>query len=243
MPEKTSPFVRENKPWFIRKIISDYFRAKNMFENMNRELGDGREPNFDKLKKLSDILFKTKEDLYLIFRKLINPDKHTFEKIPKAIPNENEIEFMNNVGLLFHKTMVARELQYVLDHYAINSQDYNDTKHSLETYWERMDELFKIGTELAKLVLIKNSESIEVLAYLVEHKKYVEDALGEDIKNILEIIEGKDNIDLAYYKVGCYCLESGWQDRAKKNLGEAIKINPENRYAQTLMKQVVNHLR
>ena len=54
---------------------------------------------------------------------------------------------------------------------------------------------------------------------------------------MLEIIEGKNNLDNAYLKVGEYCLESGWKERAKKSLGEAVRINPDNYKARELLKQ------
>ena len=239
MAEKTSPFVKANKAWFIRKVISDYFRAKNMFDDMAREATNGRELSFEKMKKLSDILYNTKENLYLIFRRIVDPDKKTFEKALKAIPNQNEMDFMNNIGLLFHKAMVGRELKYVLDHYAINSNDYLDTKSSLDMYWERMNELFTAGTKLAKTVLIENSNYIEVLSYIVENDKYIEEAIGENVKSLLELIEGKNNLDNAYLKVGEYCIESGWYDRARKSLGEAVRINPDNYKAKELLKQKI----
>jgi hypothetical protein len=239
MDEELSPYVKAYKAWTIRTIISAYFRAKNMFENMTREETNGQELSFEKIKKLSDILFGTKENLYLIFKRIIDPEKKLFEKSAKAIPNQTELDFMNNVGLLFHKAMVARELKYVLDHYLHNSKDYRDTKSSLDSYWERMRELFASGKKLAKTVLEENSNNMEVLSYIVENDRYVEEAIGENINFLLESIEGKNKTDNAYLRVGEYCLESGWTERARKSLGEALRINPNNYKAKKLLKHKI----
>lgn len=237
MEEELSPYVKAYKAWTIRTVISAYFKAKNIFDDMTREQLNGQELSFEKIKKLSDILYGAKENLHLIFKRIIDPEKMLFEKMAKSTPNKTELEFINNVGLLFHKAMVTRELKYVLDHYLHNSKDYRDTKASLDVYWGRMNELFFIGTKLAKTVLEENSDSIEVLSYIVENDKYIEEAVGENVDSLLERIEGEKGLDNAYLRVGEYCIESGWTERARKSLGEAVRINPDNYKAKELLKQ------
>ncbi|NIA30639.1 MAG: hypothetical protein GWP06_12100 [Actinobacteria bacterium] len=237
MTGKPSPFVQANGPWIIRKALSDYLRAKNMFDNMDREISTGRDVSFDYLKKLSDILYTIKEDLYLIFKRVIDPPERKFEKAAKITPNDNEIEFINNAGLLFHKATVARELKYVMEYYATDSKDYKHTKDSLDTYWIRIRELFDDGIEMIKHLLVEYSKNIIVLDFLLEKERYVTEALGESLDTLLQRIEGKEQFDDAYVRVGKYCLESGWRDRAKKYLGEALKINPKNVEAGKLLAQ------
>lgn len=237
MARKPSPFVQANKPWIIRKALSDYLRAKNMFDNMDREISTGRDISFDYLKKLSDTLFTIKEDLYLIFKRIIDPLERKFERAAKITPNDNEIEFINNVGLLFHKAMVARELKYVMEYYSTDSKDYIHTKESLETYWIRIRELFEDGIEMIKHLFVEYSKNVIVLYFLLEKERYVTEVLGESLDMLLQRMVAKDQFDDAYVRVGKYCLESGWRDRAKKFLGEALKINPENVEARKLLAQ------
>ncbi|MCX6553436.1 MAG: THUMP domain-containing protein, partial [Candidatus Aminicenantes bacterium] len=57
----------------VKDAIADYFRAKNMFANMDRESQAGHFMPFEKLKKLSEVLFAVKEDMHLLFKRLIDP--------------------------------------------------------------------------------------------------------------------------------------------------------------------------
>ncbi len=237
MAKKPSPFVLSNRPWIIRKVISDFLRAKNMFDNMDREILNGRDISFDYLKKLSDILFTVKEDLYLIFKRITDPLSRKFEKAAKITPKDTEIEFINNIGLLFHKAMVARELKYVMEYYSTDSEDYKHTKDSLDTYWIRMRKLFNDGIEMIKHLLVEYSKNIIVLDFLLEKERYITEVLDESLDTLLRRIEAKEQFDDAYVRVAKYCLESGWSDRAKKFLGEALKINPENAEASKLLAQ------
>ena len=142
MEEKISPFVETHKPWIIRKAIADYLRAKNMFANMDRERSSKHKVIFENLKKLTDLTYNIKEDLHLIFKRLIDPKNRIFEESDKYTPNQHETEFINNVGLLFHKLMVARELHYVMEHYAVDSEDFQESFESFEAYWQRILSLF-----------------------------------------------------------------------------------------------------
>lgn len=232
MGVKLSPFVAWNKPWLVRKILSDYFKAKKLFDKMNHSM------EFERIRQLSDILYNIKENLYLIYRRISDPQKRTFERTPKAIPNQHEQDFMNNVGLLFHKTMVARELKYVLDHYAIDSHDYQETRKSLDIYRQRIDELFRAGKSLARQVLIDNCDCIEVLTYVVEHGRAIEKAIGVKFGSLLEEIKLRQKLTDPYFQVGEYCLQSGWPDRAKKHLTKSLQLNPQNENAKKLKESI-----
>jgi hypothetical protein len=236
MSEKISPFVQTNKPWFIRKTLADYLRAKNMFFNMDRIAASGQLMTFEDLKKLSDILYTIKEDFHLIFRRLVNPQKNRFETAGKFTPNQDELDFINNVGLLFHKSMAARELKYVMEIYSVQNEDYTQSKDSLETYWKKMRILFSDGTEIIKRLLVDYTDNIIVLSYLLENDRYVHKALGENVKSILKRILGKQKIETAYIRVAEFLIESGWKERARRMLGEAVKINPDNSKAKKLLK-------
>ncbi len=238
MNEKISPFVQANKPWIIRKVLADYLRAKNMFSNIDRESNHGRTVNFDGLKKLSELLFAIKEDLHLIFRRIVDPLTGQFEKAQKYTPNRDETEFVNNVGLLFHKAMMAREVKYVMEHYATESEDYSESKAALDNYLRRIRGLFEEGILLIKKLLVEYANNVVVLSYLLENDHYLEETLGEDIQKLCQQIVGADQVDAAYIRVGRYCIESGWRDRARKILSDAIKLNPHNKEARRLLVQV-----
>ena len=150
MNENISPFVKSHKPWIIRKTIADYLRAKNMFGNLDMETSSDQAASFAKLKKLSDLLFTIKEDLHLVFKRVIDPQNSMYEKSDKYEPNKDETELINNIGLLFHKIMVTRELVYVMEHYATDSEDYTQSKFSFDLYWSKIHYLFEEGVDLIK---------------------------------------------------------------------------------------------
>ena len=237
MQEKISPFVRSNKSWIIRKTIADYLRARNMYVHMEREINSQHFVSFEQLKKLTEILFTTKENMHLIFKRLIDPKKNQFEKVNKFTPNKDEIEFSNNIGLLFHKTMVARELKYVMEHYSTNSEDYALSKTSLDSYMLKISQLFIDGIELIKRLLFDYRNNVVLLSFLLENDRYVKESLGEGVVPLLSRIFGREGIDGAYVRVGQYCHESGWIDRARRCFGEALKINPENAEARAFLKK------
>ncbi len=235
MPEKPSPFVKANKPWIIRKCIADYIRAKNMFSNIEKNRRPKSVAPFEDWKKLSELLYSIKEDLHLIFKRLVKPKAAKFEDGEKYTPNSYEIEFVNNVGLLFHKAMAARELVYVMEHYNILSDDYQENQKFLHTYILKMYQLFHDGSELIRELLVDYVDNIVVLSYILENDQYVKKGLGQSVQDLLGEILGKEKIDSAYLKVADYFLDSGWPDRAKRMLGLTLKYNPDNKRAKELL--------
>lgn len=238
MDEKLSPFVAFNRRWLVKKIFSDYFRAKNMFADMDRESQAGRLMPFEKLKKMSDILFDVKENLHLLFKRLIDPRTLQFEEGDKITPNRLEIEFINNVGLLYHKAMAAREVKYVLEHYTIDSADYIASKASLDTYMLKMRTLYNEGIRIIKELIREYGDNIVLIYYLIQNNCYVKSILGEPVKDILSRIGSKESLDKIYVRTAKYCLESGWESSAKKIASEALSINPKNQEAKKILTQI-----
>lgn len=233
--ENPSPFVKSIKPWLIRKVLSDYLRARNMFSNLDRNRNNGHQITFEDLRKLSELLFTIKENLHLVFKRVVDPKNKIYEEAEKYMPDEYETEFINNVGLLFHKAMVVRELEYVKEHYSVDSEDFYESEESFKVYWRKMSNLFDEGIELIKLMLKNCKDNVIVLSYLVENERYVKESFGENVKKLLARIFGEKKIDAAYLYVAEYFIESGWKDRAKKVLSEALKINPNNKEAGRLL--------
>jgi hypothetical protein len=239
MVEKIKPFIQHNRRWMIKKILADYFRAKNMFTNMDRENQSGLSPDFENLKKLSDILYAAKEDLHLLFKKVGDPRGLRFEAGEKLTPSSREIDFINNVGLLYHKAMVARELKYLLEHYQVARTDHVASRTSLETYMERIRSLFEEGIAVVKDLLRDYGDNTVLLYYIANNDHYVQYALGEPIDKLLAIMENSHRVDQAYLQVGRYCLESGWMEPARKMLSNALRVNPKNRTAQRLLDEIL----
>ncbi len=238
MQNTVNRYIRKRKSWSIKNILSNYFKAINLNSDIAREYHAGRDVPFEKLKQLSDILFTCKEELYLIFKRLDDPRKNEFESVEKFTPNETELAFIHNVGLLFHKAMVARELKYMLEYYETDAEeDYYDVKVSLDDYIARMTMLFKKGINLVEPLLENFINDAVVIAYFIEHERYVRSVLGETGVKIFQRIEQAHQSNRIFTKVAEYCVESGWTDRAKKVLYHALQVYPEDTQARDMLVQ------
>ncbi len=240
MSDKVSPFIAANKSWLLRKVIADFLYAKNLFSKLFLDYSAGGEVSFEKMKKFSELLFTAKEDLHLLFKRIGDPYQEGVEKSFKYTPNDDEIDFMNNVGLLFHKATVARELKYMLEYYKTDSDDYKQIKVLLDYYVNNMEGLFKVGIEKAKCVLKDSDKNLAVLLYLFENERYVTNAFDKSLKQLLEEILGKEDMDNRINEVGVLCLDSGWPERAFKIFNRAIELNPENNQAKQYLEPSFN---
>lgn len=228
MKGRVSSFAQMHRSWIMREVLSTYMRAMNMFSNMDREAQSGNRVKFESLKKLSDLLYSAKEDLYLIFERIaMQPSEQQFGS-QRCKPNSQETEFINNVGLLFHKVMVLRELQYLREYYLTDREDITQTMTSMQTYWAKIRYLFEEGIILIKRLLSGYAANVLVLLYLMENSHYIKDSLNESIDQLLRRITGEEKLGQTFLKVADYCVASGWHDRARKILGEGIKLDPND---------------
>ena len=108
--------------------------------------------SFEEIRDICGTLYALKEDQHLIYRRLIDPEKNAFEDSHKFLPDGITTGFLNNVGLLFHKVMVARELLYLLEHYVEQTEVFNENKSNLEVLLREIDELFEEGLEILEVV-------------------------------------------------------------------------------------------
>lgn len=224
--EKPSPYLQKIKDEKIKDIIDGYLRAKSMFQSYNSKFRDGEIVSFEELKEISEVLFEVKEDHHLLFKRVINPKARELEKARKFTPTEEEIELMNNIGLVFHKVMVVRELKYVMEHYKEDSIDYMETKEELERMLGRLDILFRDGLRIIKSALSLYTDNYILLAYFLENRDFVEEIFGEDLEEIIKSMLNQEGLEYAYYRIGKYYLVNGWYDRAEKMFGQALRINP-----------------
>lgn len=233
--EQPSPYLWKIKDEKVKEIIDGYLKAKNMFEAYNSQFQNGRIMSFKELKEISEVLFDVKEDHHLLFKRVIKPKVRELEKARKFTPSEEEIKLMNNIGLVFHKVMVVRELKYVMEHYEEDSANYIETKEELERMLERIDNLFKDGLDVIKNVLPSYPNNL-LLSYFLENREFVEKSFGNDLKNIVEVMLGKGGLEQAYFRIGKYYLENGWYEQAEKMFEETLKINPEHQGAKSHLK-------
>jgi len=236
---KISPYIAGIKDRKIRQIIGRYLDAYGSFKEYNKSFHEGVMMSFSNLRKVHDILWDIKENFHLIYKRILNPKKKIFEQASKFIPSESEINFWNNVGLLFHKVMVARELKYVLDYYEEDSSGYQDTKASLERNLDRINLLFDQGVELLVQMLENYQNNIQLITYFLDNKEKCESLLKKNIKELLEILSHGRDIEDIYMDAVHYYQNSGWTDKAEEVLRALLKINPSHEKA-ALMLQAIN---
>lgn len=234
-----SPYIVAIRDRKIRNIISRYLEAYAMFIEYNKSFHEGVIMSFTNLRKLNDVLFDIKEDFHLVYKRVLNPRKKIFETANKFTPQESEIKFMNNVGLLFHKVLVARELKYVLDYYEEDSNSYQETIASLERNLDRIKLLFEEGVELMVQMLDNYQNNLQLITYFLENKETCKSILNKDITEILKALSRGRSIEDIYMDAIHYYQNSGWMDRTETLLKQLLMINPKNEKA-TVMLQAIN---
>ena len=222
--------MQKRKSWIIKNVVANYFKAYNLNADIYREYNSKTDIHFEKLRQLSDILFVVKEDLHLIYRRLLDPRHNKFEIAEKYTPNEDEIRFINNVGILFHKAMVARELEYMLDYYeTAAAPDYDDIHTYLDDHIERLSTLFEKGILLLIDFIANHKGDALVLSYLIENSRYVEAVFGESVQELFKRLGHNGSFVKLYLSVAEHFRACGWEDKANKVLLDALAIEPDNK--------------
>ncbi|MBN1465037.1 hypothetical protein JXA02_04700 [candidate division KSB1 bacterium] len=236
MAEKISNYVKAHKSWAVKNVLFNYFAAITLNADIHQRYNGKLDVSFENFRDLSDILFKAKEELHLIYKRLHDPRRNYFEQADKYTPNDDEMNFITNVGLLFHKAMVARELQYMLEYYgAEEHEDYHELKVSLDDYVQRIAKLFEKGVTLLPRFLRNFQDDVIVLSYFLENSQETEAALGTKLERIFASFNG--NGVSPYVKVGRYFIDSGWTKRAKKVLADGLQKDPNNSEIGDLLRQ------
>ncbi|MFQ6113942.1 MAG: hypothetical protein ACE5NG_07605, partial [bacterium] len=70
---------------------------------------------------------------------------------------------MKNIGLLFHKVMVVRELKYSMEHYVEASEAFQKSKEDLQFHLKKIDSLFDEGIEILKDLVGRYRDNILLL--------------------------------------------------------------------------------
>ncbi|MCG8607392.1 hypothetical protein MJD09_20720 [bacterium] len=225
------PYLARIKHWKIRNMIRLYLEAREQFLLYRKRLRKKTSISFEGMRKICDILYEIKEDHHLIFKRLIDPQKNKFEKERKYLPCTIETEFMNNIGLLFHKVMVTRELKYLMEHYIEESDSFQKTEENLEYHLQIIDSLFDEGIKTLKSLILRYKDNTLLLSLLLENPKRTKRHFGANAAELLEqFVEGK-GLDEVYFSVGMYYAENGWKEKAREMFDEALKRNPSHRLA------------
>lgn len=225
------PYLARIKNWKIRNMFMMYLEAREKFKNYRKMIKKSVSISFEGMKEICDILFEIKEDYHLLFKRLLDPKKMKFEKTHKYLPDSTETEFMNNVGLLFHKVMVARELKYSIEHYVEESEAFRRTGDDLQYHLMQIEELFDDGIEILKSMILSYTDNILLLTLLLESPLRTKKHFGHDAVQLIEqFVDGK-GLDEVYYSVGRFYVANGWKDKAKGMLKEAVKRNPAHEKA------------
>ena len=227
------PYLFQIKKWKIRNMVMLYLEAREKLKDYRRILKRGAFISFERLRELSDILFDIKEDHHLLYKRLIDPQKNKFENANKFTPDKVEIDFMNNLGLLFHKVKVALELKYVMEHYVEKSETFQLSKDNLHDHLEKIDALFDEGIEILKLLIKKNNENLLLLSLLLEEPKRTRKHFGASAQKIIALFGDGNGSEDVYYKVGKYYVACGWNEKAKEMFEFVLKNNASHELAKT----------
>jgi len=235
---KVKPYLVRIKNWKIRNMVMLYLEAREQFKNYRRMVRRGTDLPFDKLREISDILFEIKEDHHLLYRRIIDPKKKRFENTQKFTPDEVEIDFMNNIGLLFHKMMAARELKYVMDHYLDTSRAFKKNQASLRTHLNKIDNLFDEGIDILKSLIMRNRDNILLLTLLLENPSLTRKHFGEHAEAIMNQFGNGNGLDEVYFSVAKFYHNCGRYEEAQTMYKSALKKNARHKLAKQALKQL-----
>ncbi|MBC8180467.1 hypothetical protein H8E88_05015 [candidate division KSB1 bacterium] len=233
-----SSYISGIKDWKIQEIISGYINAFLIFSKCLKSNRSRQQITFSNLRKMCDILYETKENFHLIYKRVLNPQKQIFEAVDKITPNEREINFMNNIGLLFHRVLVTRELKYLIDYYEKDSEFYQESKKSYNTNIRKITELFDQGADLLIQLLTDHQENINLISYFIDNREEILPIFKEKYDAIIIKLTGEDKTANPYLMAAEYYVDSGWNEKALEVLKEFLQINPRNERAVQLIKRI-----
>ncbi len=225
------------KSWKIRNMVEGYFAAWQIFHKHHRAKSAERYAfSFETLNKISDVLYEVKEDHHLLFRR---PERAVQRhEQHKLVPTYSETIFIDHVGLLFHKAMVAKELRYILERYAHDERNWSVHFTELQDNLQRMETLFMEGVELLGSLVRNEPDNVLLLAYLIEHRRTVAKCFGIRPNEVLSKLVAKEVQPQAYYLVARFYYESGWYERAKEILRKALDKNKTDTAVLMLFEQI-----
>jgi hypothetical protein len=236
--QQVGPFLRQNKDWKIRQMVAGYLEARRIFLETHQRVNSSTFVSFEQLVQVGEILYQVKESHHLLFKRLVSPQSRKFEDVNKFTPNDIEISFMNNLGLLFHKAMVARELKYLIEHYEEKDDDSSLRWKELHSYLEEMSRLFTVGLEILSDFIRLHRDSVILMSYLIEDCAGASSEVRPGGEPLLTRFVEPDELAEVHERVARYYLESGWTDRAVKILQRLLEIDSANQFASASLQEL-----
>jgi len=236
---KVKPYIARIKQWKVRAMVASYLSAGQEFKQLTRTIKKKSVKSLETLRQISDVLYEVKEDHHLVFERLLEPEKHKFEKTGKFFPNKIELDFMNNVGLLFHKILVARELKYLTEHYADNAATFQEIDSNFKGQLTVIERLFDAGLKIIKDMICQNKENVLLLTLLIENSSLTRSSFGFAADKALERFAGNEGLDNLYYRLGKYYSDCGRPVEARTMLKRAVRENKTHRRASQLLLEIV----
>jgi len=232
---KTSKnYLTAIKDWKIRNMIAGYIEARMLFKSFRLDAKSKRIIPFEELHKICDILYEVKQEFHLLFNR--PDDSDVARGAAKMQPKAQETNFFNNVGLLFHKVLMARELRYIIEHYqaAQSPQNGFDTvKESME----QIDRLFDDGVQQLIDLIQAHRENALLITYLIEDAFRIGKVLQINCDELLMKMTEKPTPETAYMMTARYYIESGWYEKAVDMLKRVLKMNAANVEARQLLER------
>lgn len=240
MPKKefVKPYLVNIKKWKIKNIVMRYLEARDIFKSNSGFLSRTSTVSFQQMRDLSDVLYQMKEDCHLLYKRVVDPQKNKFEDSDKFTPDECEQALINNIGLLFHKVLVVRELKYVMEHYVEDEIAYERNLNNFKTQIEYIDSLFDDGIEVLKKLIVHNNHNFLLLTVLLEDPNKAKKHFGENAYKLVEQFGNGKGLDEIYYSVALYYIQCGHFEKAKKMLRNSLKKNKNLTKARKLMAEI-----
>lgn len=218
-------------------MVESYLAAWQIFHKHHRNKSSERHTlSFQTISKMCDMLYEIKEDHHLLFRRAnLAAQRHEQHKLA---PSYTESTFIDHVGLLFHKIMVAKELRYILERYAHDERNWAVHFKELQTNLERIETLFMEGLDAVGSMVRHDADNVLLWAYLIEHRRTVAKCFGIRPNEVLSKLVAKDLQPRVYLRVSQYYYESGWYERAKETLRKALDKSKQDTVALRLFEQI-----
>lgn len=233
-----SEYLLSIKDWMIRKMAGEYIGVCEKFKKTYSSAKNKIDFPFDDLDDLCDILYEIKEDHHLIFKRVVGPEKIKEEDRHKIDPAQPEINFIANVGRLFHKMLVARELKYLHKHYDPLNNGDSDAASELEMQIEQINALIEAGIGVLVELMQLHSSNVLMLALIVENDRNLRKSIGMTGKELLKKVTGQPNPEATYYLTGRYYMEGGWYSRAQDMFKRILKANPKHAAARLALDEI-----
>lgn len=236
--DDVKPYLARIKDWKVKNMVRNYLLARRDFKSYQQSSAKGMSLAFAAMKEIGDRLYEVKEDHHLLYKRVVDPNKNKFEDARKFTPNKIEIDFMNNVGLIFHKILVARELKYVMEHYVEESETFLRNQESLHSNLQKIDLLFDEGLEIVKSFILSQPDNILLLTLLLDDTEKTSRHFGKNTAEIIRQFGNGRSLGDLYYRVGKYYLYCGRREHAKRMFKSAVKVDAQHRKAMVYLRRL-----